>query len=101
MLFQIYLETLILKMFTNKLVKCVRILPSVFNPPSSARALSAPPSLSEATEAVEHIGDAEQRLNASLSLQSVDMDSFPPPKLDKNGVSKSSFFKLDFCCCCN
>ena len=93
MLFQIYLETHILKMFANNLVKCV-------HSPYPARALSSLPSLSEATEAVEHIGDAEQRLNASLSLESLDMDSFPSPKLDKNGVSKSCFFKLDFCCCC-
>ena len=101
MLFQIYLETHILKMFANKLVKCVQILPRVFHSPYPAPALSSLPSLSEATEAVEHIGDAEQRLNASLSLESVDMDSFPPPKLDKNGVSKSCLFKLDFCCCYN
>ena len=88
-------------MFANKLVKCVQILPSVFKTPSSARALSALPSMSEATDAIDHIGDAEQRMNTSLALESVDVDSCPPPMLDKNGVSKSCFFKLDFCCCCN
>jgi len=72
-------------MFSHKLVNCVKILPDVLHPPCQARALSALPSMSEATEAIEHIGDAEQRLNASLSLESVDVDSLPPPKLDKNG----------------
>ena len=76
-------------MYSNKFVKCVQILPSVFQTPFQARAISSLPSLSEATEAVEHIGDAEKKLNASLSLESLDVDSFPPPKLDKNGVSLS------------